>query len=127
MANFTDWMENAVGNHFLRGIATPSPASVYLALFSAVVNGETGNYTEVVGGSYERKLITFAAPTTPGYFLNDTAITFFSMPDTQIVGFGIFTALVGGDYLYYKTFAAQTVSAGDSYYVGANIIEIRHQ
>jgi len=75
MSDFSNYAENAVGNHLLRNTALTSPTLVYLALFTAVTDAEAGTGTEVSGGSYARTAITFGAPTN-GVFTNSAAVTF---------------------------------------------------
>jgi hypothetical protein len=75
MSDFSNYAENAVGNHLLRNTSLTSPTLVYLALFTAVSDAEAGTGTEVSGGSYARQAVTFGAPTN-GVFTNSSAVTF---------------------------------------------------
>jgi hypothetical protein len=58
----TNYLETAILNHVLRNVAYTPPTSIFVALFTAVANGETGAVTEVTGGGYARQIITLSAP-----------------------------------------------------------------
>lgn len=62
MTDFSNYLENAIANHFFRNSATLAPTSVRLRLFTAVSDAEAGTGTEVTGGSYAEQVITFGAP-----------------------------------------------------------------
>jgi len=66
MADLSNYLEQALFNHVLRGVALPSPAAVYVALFTAVTDAEAGTGTEVAQGNYARQPVPFAAPTNGG-------------------------------------------------------------
>lgn len=63
MAEMTNFLETELFDHVLRGASWTSPTTVYAALFTAAP-GEAGGGTEVTGGSYIRKAITFGARLT---------------------------------------------------------------
>lgn len=76
MAEFSDYYEDKIIDHMLRGQAFTPPATVYLALFTAVTGLEADNPTaEVSGGSYARQAITLTAA-SGGATTNSGAITF---------------------------------------------------
>lgn len=75
MSDFSNYLENAICNHFFRNSSTTSPAVVYLALFSAVTDSEAGTGTELAQTGYARQAITFGAPTN-GAIANTNTITF---------------------------------------------------
>jgi len=51
MTAMTNYLENKLGDHLLRGIAYPMPTQLNHRLFTAAP-GEAGGGTEVTGGSY---------------------------------------------------------------------------
>ena len=62
MSEFSDYMENAIIDHFLRNQAFTPPTTVYVALFTADTGLESDNPTaEVSGGSYARIAVSLAA------------------------------------------------------------------
>lgn len=63
MSALSDYYENKIIDHMFRGQAFTPPATVYLALFTAVDGLEANNPTdEVSGGAYARQAITLTAP-----------------------------------------------------------------
>lgn len=78
MTDFSDYLENVIINHFFRNSSTSSPATVYVALATAVSNAETGNAggTEVPAtNAYARTAVTFGAPSN-GVSTNSGDVTF---------------------------------------------------
>jgi hypothetical protein len=109
----SNYLENAVLNHFLSHGSVTSPTTVYLALFTTDP-GETNTGTEVSGGSYVRKAITFNTSTT-GSVSNTGAITYTNMPGVTVTYWGIYDALSGGNLLYHSPFdTPRSPIAGDS-------------
>jgi hypothetical protein len=110
----TDYLEDNLINHVLRGIAFPVPAAIYVALFTTAP-GEAGGGVEVSGGSYARQLATFVAPVS-GTTSNATSLVY----PTATIGWGTVTsfalmdALAGGNILYYANLnAPRIVLVGD--------------
>jgi len=68
--------------------------STYLALYTATPT-VSGGGTEVTGGSYARKAITWGS-TVGATRSNTIAISFTAMPAANITHYGIHTALTGG-------------------------------
>ena len=64
MSDFSDYYENRIIDHMLRGQAFTPPAVIYLALFTASTGLETGSPTGEVsfsGTGYVRKAIALSA------------------------------------------------------------------
>jgi hypothetical protein len=74
MSDFSNYTESKLIDHILRNIAWASPATIYVALFTAVIDAEAGTGTEVAGGSYARQVATFIADTN-GLTSNSALIT----------------------------------------------------
>ena len=123
----SDYLENAVLNHFLKGTSTTSPTNVYLGILSAVSTGADtqteiaqSNYTAtdgdgaVTGGN--RPKIVFGTvssgsvdgPTSNIEFENSSGSSF------TVVGFGIWDAATNGNLLYYGTISSKTIENGDT-------------
>jgi hypothetical protein len=112
--NKTTYLEDKLINHVLRATAMSSPATVYVALFTAAP-GEAGGGTEVSGGDYARQPVTFEAP-VDGATENDADVTFdVATADWgTVTHFAIFDALTVGNMLYYGTLTtARVVNSGD--------------
>jgi hypothetical protein len=76
MSELSDYLENQIINHMLRNQAFTPPATVYLALFTAITGLEADNPTaEVSGNAYARQAITLT-PSTVGLSSNSGALTF---------------------------------------------------
>lgn len=117
MAALSDFLENKLIDHILRGQPYTAPTTVYVALFTAPPTDAAGG-TEVSGGGYARVAIasslanwagtqgagTVTSSTgTSGTTSNNAVITFpqSSASWGTIVGFGIFDALTGGNMLIF--------------------------
>ena len=103
MSNASNFLEKAVLNHFFRNTATPPPARVYLALYiSDPTDADIG--TEVQGGSYVRRQVTFSEPEQVegrGQIQNNAEVRFPVATANwgNISHFGIRTAATGGELL----------------------------
>jgi len=99
----SSYLRDAIVQHTL-GIPAYVHAgySVYLALYTNDPTvDDTG--TEVVGGSYARQALSFAA-VADGVMTSNTAETFPSMPATTVTHWGIRDASSGGNLLYFGAF-----------------------
>lgn len=125
MSAFSDYAENAVGNLLLRGQSLTPPANIYLALFTDdPTDADAG--TEVSGGSYARKAITFDAP-TDGAFANSADILFSDMPAATVTHWAIYDASTGGNMLYHDAWgSSKTYPAGEAALVSAGQLVITH-
>ena len=116
----SDFLENELLDHVLGNAAWSAPATVYIALYTAVPS-DSGGGTEVTGGSYARKAVTNNATNWPaasgGAKANGTTITFVTATANwgTVVAFGIFDASSGGNLLYWADLtASKTVDNGDT-------------
>lgn len=75
MSDLSNFLENELYDHVVRNAAYTAPATVYLALFTAVTDAEAGTGTEVSAGGYARQAAAFGAPTNVAGS-NSGAITF---------------------------------------------------
>ncbi len=126
-AVMTNYLEQKFLEYVLRGGTFPSPASVYIGLFTATP-GETGGGTEVSGGSYARKQLTnaFDAPVN-GATSNTNTITFPTATAVWglITSIGIFDAATGGNLLFYGSFnSSLQVDTGDTLSIAAGNLDI---
>lgn len=118
MADLSNYLENALVNAVLRNTAYTSPATVYVALFTAVTDAEAGTGTEVSGGSYARLAAAFDAPAN-GATANTGVLTFPQATAAwgTVTHAAIFDALTGGNALtIIKALAvSKTVADGDTF------------
>lgn len=90
-------------------ITTGTP---YLALYTSNP-GPTNTGTEVTGGSYARKAITFSA-TSGGARTNTAEIRFPGLPASTVTHYGILSASTAGTLRAYGTLSSSMINiAGD--------------
>ena len=131
----SDYLEAALLNHVLGATSFTAPATVYVALYTALPTDAAASGTEVTGGAYARVAVTnnttnwpAATGTSPTSKSNGTAITF-ATPTANwgtIVGFALKDASSGGNTLYWGALtASKVVNNGDaapSFGVGSLVV-----
>jgi hypothetical protein len=125
MAAFTYFLSNAILNEALRNVEYSQTSSVWAALFTTATDA-TGAGTEVTGGSYARRQITFAAASN-GTITNTNTLTFPTATASwgTITHFGIMSASSGGSMLIYGQFTnSRTIATGEVYTINAGDIDI---
>jgi hypothetical protein len=114
MAEFSNYLENALINATLRNTSYTSPATVYVGLYTSdPTDANTG--TEVSGGSYSRKSVTFGAPSN-GASTNSAAVEFNQATASWgVIGWiGILDAATSGNLLYHTALdVSKTIDNGD--------------
>jgi len=125
MAEFSNYLENALINATLRNTSYTSPSVVYLGLYTSdPTDADTG--TEVSGGSYARQAITFGAPSN-GVTTNTAAIEFpQATGNWGTVGWiGIEDALTGGNLLYHSPLdASKAIATGDIFKIAIGSLSV---
>ena len=116
MAEFSNYLENALINAVLRNTTYTSPATVYVSLYTSNP-GEDDSGTEVstVGTAYARTAVTFGAPSN-GVSTNSADVTFPTATSSfgTVTHIGIHDASTGGNLLFYTDLAtSKTIDAGD--------------
>lgn len=104
-------------------LALVSTGTPYLALYTNnPTAADTG--TEVTGGSYSRKAITFGSP-SGGVISNTAAVTFLAMPGVTVTHWGIKSAATGGTLRCSGDFTSPIIfSAGDDLTIAVGDIDI---
>jgi hypothetical protein len=121
--NLSDYLENKVLDHILGTTSYTMPADVYLALYTATPTDSTSG-TEVAGGSYARKIITFNASSS-GAATNDITVDFTNMPTCTVTGVAILDALTSGNILVYGGLgASKSVLSGDTLRISSGDLSI---
>jgi hypothetical protein len=125
MAEFSNYLENALINATLRNTSYTSPSVVYLGLYTSdPTDADTG--TEVSGGSYARQAITFGAPSN-GVTTNTAAIEFPQATGTwgTIGWIGIKDALTSGNLLYHSPLdVSKTIASGDIFKIAIGSLSV---
>lgn len=127
--NLSDYLENALLNHFLGTSAFTSPGTVYVALLTvAATDADTGSTIrankEVSGGSYARQAAVFDSAVS-GATQNTSNIDFNNMPACTVVGVAVCDALSNGNVLVHGTLTSnKSVDAGDILRIAAGDLDI---
>jgi len=114
MAGFSDYLENELLDHVFRNSAYSQPAAVYVGLFTAAPS-DSGGGTEVSGGGYVRKAVTFGAA-SGGAIANTAEVDFGTTSAAwgTVTHFGIFDAESAGNLLAWDALTAEkTIGSGD--------------
>lgn len=118
MSQASNYLEEAILNYFFRNQAVAQPTTIYLALYiNDPTDADTG--TEVSGGGYNRKQVTFGAPVQTGdkcVISNNTKIEFdVATTDWGSVShWGLRTAASGGSLLCRGSFSrVENVQSGN--------------
>jgi hypothetical protein len=126
MSAISNYLENALINATLRNTTYTSPTTVYAGLFTSDPT-DAGSGTEVSGGSYARKAITFAAPSN-GVTTNSAAACEFDQATGSwgtITHFGIFDALTSGNLLYHGALTtSKTIASGDVFKFATSSVSV---
>lgn len=125
----SNYLEEAILNHFFRGQTVAPPSAVYLALYlNSPTDADTG--TEVSGGAYVRKQITFGAPAQSGdkAVISSNAKVEFDIATSSwgaISHWALRTAASGGSMLAHAPFTrVDTVALGNRFSVEAGAIQV---
>jgi hypothetical protein len=125
MAAMSNYLETALINATLRNTSYTSPSVVYAALFTSDPT-DAGTGTEVSGGSYTRKSITFGAPSN-GASTNSAAVEFDQATGSwgTITHFGIYDASTSGNLLYHGALTtSKTIDSGDVFKFSTSNISV---
>ena len=114
MAEFSNYLENALINAVLRNTTYTSPATVYVSLYTSdPTDADSG--TEVSGGSYARTAVTMGAPSN-GVSTNSADVTFPTCTASwgTVTHIGIHDASTGGNLLFHTPLdTSKTIDSGD--------------
>jgi hypothetical protein len=125
MAAMSNYLENALINATLRNTTFTSPSTVYVGLFLTDPT-DAGSGTEVSGGSYARKAMTFGAPSN-GASVNSAAVEFDQATGNwgTIPFFAIFDSLTSGNMLYHGALtASKTIETGDVFKFATSSVSV---
>jgi len=114
LSAFSDYLENAVLNHVLRGEAYTPPTDIYVSLHTEPV-GDDGSGAEVSGASYERKIASWTEA-TESTSDNEAALIWVNMPATTVQSVGIWDDESAGNLLFHGLLIEpRPLSAGDPF------------
>lgn len=125
MAEFSNYLENALINATLRNTSYTSPATVYVGLHTADPT-DAGTGTEVSGGSYARTAVTFGAPSN-GVTTNSAAVEFPQATANwgTVSHIGIWDASSTGNLLYHTALdTSKTIETGDIFKIASGSLSV---
>jgi hypothetical protein len=125
MAEISNYLENALINATLRATSYTSPSVVYVGLFTSDPT-DAGSGTEVSGGSYARRSVTFAAPSN-GASASNADVTFPQATATwgTITHVGLFDALTSGNLLYHTALdASKLIETNDIFKINSGSLTV---
>ncbi|MFA6728051.1 MAG: hypothetical protein WCS17_07550 [Prevotella sp.] len=118
MSQASNYLEEAILNYFFRNQTVAQPTTIYLALYiNDPTDADTG--TEVSGGGYSRKQVTFGAPAQTGDkgVISNNAKIEFDIATTDwgsVSHWGVRTAASGGSLLCRGSFSrVENVQSGN--------------
>jgi hypothetical protein len=128
MSALSDYLENALIDHILRGRSFTAPSTLYWALFTSAP-GDTGSGTEVTGNNYSRVSMTpsdtaftatqggtSGASSGTGGTTSNGEVVQFPTPSGSwgtVIAVGIFDASSGGNLLIHGTLLGRTINTSD--------------
>jgi hypothetical protein len=125
MAEFSNYLENALINAVLRNTSYTSPTTVYIGLFTSDPT-DAGSGTEVTGGSYARTSATFGAPSN-GVSVTTADVTFpTATASWGTVGWiGIHDASTAGNLLFHTPLdVSKTIDSGDIFKISSGNLSV---
>jgi hypothetical protein len=125
MAEFSNYLENAIINATLRATSYTSPSSVFVALFTSDPT-DAGSGNELSGNAYTRKAVTFGAPSN-GVTSNSADVNFDQATGNwgTVSHIGIFDASTSGNLLYHTPLtSSKTIETGDLFKIATSSLVV---
>ena len=124
--SFTNFLETEILDHVFAGAAYTAPSTKYLALFTAIANGETGSVTELSGDAYARQTVAF---TTSGDTTSNSGAVEYATATGggfgTVTHVGVYDASTSGNLMCYATLSSsKAIAAGDVFRVPAGDLDI---
>ena len=123
--SFSNYLETEILDHVFAGAAYTAPGTHYLALFTAVADGEAGSVTEVSGGGYARQTVAF---TTSGNTTSNNAAVEFPTATANygtVTHVGVYDASTSGNLMAYAALSSnKTIETGDVFRVPSGDLDI---
>ena len=126
MAEFSNYLENAIINAVLRNTSYTSPTTVYVSLWTSDPTDTGTAGTEVSGGSYARTAVTFGAPSN-GVSVTTADVTFPTCTASWgTVGWiGIHDNVTAGNLLFHTPLdVSKTIDSGDIFKISSGNLSV---
>ena len=123
--SFSNFLETEILDHVFAGAAYTAPTTKYLALFTALADGEAGSVTEVSGGGYARQSVAF---TTSGNTTSNNAAVEYPTATANygtVTHVAVFDASTSGNMMAYAALSSnKTIETGDVFRVPSGDLDI---
>ena len=123
--SFTNFLETEILDHVFAGAAYSAPATKYLALFTAISDGEAGSVTELSGDAYARQSVAFS---TSGATTSNTGAVEFPTATGSwgtVTHVGVYDAVSSGNLMCYATLSSsKAIGTGDVFRVPVGDLDI---
>ena len=123
--SFTNFLETEILDHVFAGAAYTAPSTKYLALFTAISDGEAGSVTELSGSAYARQSVAFT--TSGNTTSNNAAVEFPTATGSwgTVTHVGVYDASSSGNLMAYATLSAsKAIATGDVFRVPSGDLDI---
>ena len=123
--SFSNFLETEILDHVFAGAAYTAPTTKYLALFTAVADGETGSVTEVSGGGYARQTVAFT--TSGNTTSNNAAVEYPTATGNYgtVTHVGVYDASTSGNLMAYAALSSsKAIATGDVFRVPSGDLDI---
>ena len=123
--SFTNFLETEILDHVFAGAAYSAPSTKYLALFTAISDGEAGSVTELSGSAYARQSVAFT--TSGNTTSNNAAVEFPTATGSwgTVTHVGVYDASSSGNLMAYATLSSsKAIATGDVFRVPSGDLDI---
>jgi hypothetical protein len=123
--SFTNFLETEILDHVFAGAAYTAPGTKYLALFTAISDGEAGSVTELSGDAYARQSVAFT--TSGNTTSNNAAVEFPTATGSwgTVTHVGVYDASSSGNLMAYATLSSsKAIATGDVFRVPSGDLDI---
>ena len=127
MAEFSNYLENALINAVLRNTSYTSPATVYVSLYTSdPTDADSGTEVSTSGTGYARTAVTFGAPSN-GVSTNSADVTFPTATASfgTVTHIGIHDASTSGNLLFHTPLdTSKTIDSGDIFKITSGNLSV---
>ena len=123
--SFSNFLETEILDHVFAGAAYTAPSTKYLALFTAIADGEAGSVTELSGSAYARQTVAFT--TSGNTTSNNAAVEFPTATGSwgTVTHVGVYDAASSGNLMAYATLSSsKAIATGDVFRVPSGDLDI---
>ena len=127
MAEFSNYLENALINAVLRNTSYTSPTTVYVSLYTSdPTDADSGTEVSTSSTGYARTAVTFGAPSN-GVSTNSADVTFPTATASwgTVTHIGIHDASTAGNLLFHTPLdTSKTIDSGDIFKITSGNLSV---